>query len=132
VNLFQPDQQTYQRFSSAADNNDYSQIDPQQASQMISHFMQSAPPDVQRQVFQQAFSHMPQDHAQAFGQQLPGQLGTNYQDPQQMAQDFHQAAQQQPDMLHQLLGQGGALGNPMAKVAVAGIAAMAAKHFLGR
>jgi len=35
-------------------------------------------------------------------------------------------------MLHQLLGQGGALSNPMAKVAVAGIAAMAAKHFLGR
>ena len=39
--------------------------------------------------------------------------------------------QQQPDMLHQILGPGGALGNPLAKAALAGVAAMAAKQFFG-
>jgi hypothetical protein len=38
--------------------------------------------------------------------------------------------QQQPDVLQSLFGKGGALGNPLAKAAVAGIAAMAAKQFL--
>jgi len=131
MNQFQPNQQMYQQYANAANTNDYSQINPQEAAQLLHQFIQNAPPDVQRQAFQQAFSQMPQQQAQMFGQHLPGQYGNNYQNPQQMAQDFHQVAQQQPDMLHQILGQGGALSNPMAKMAVAGLAAVAAKHFLG-
>jgi len=38
---------------------------------------------------------------------------------------------QQPDMVHQVLGSGGALGNSLAKAALAGVAAMAAKQFFG-
>jgi hypothetical protein len=50
---------------------------------------------------------------------------------QMMAQGFQQMGQQQPDTLHQVLGPGGMLGNPMAKMAVAGLAAVAAKNILG-
>ncbi len=66
-----------------------------------------------------------------FGPPLPGELGNNDQAPS----GWPRTSIRQPSssyMRRQLLGQGGALGNPMAKVAVAGIAAMAAKHFLGR
>jgi len=55
----------------------------------------------------------------------------DYQDPTHLAQQMAQMQQQQPDMVHQILGPGGALGNPLAKAALAGIAAMAAKQFFG-
>jgi hypothetical protein len=41
------------------------------------------------------------------------------------------AQQQNPDILHQIMGPGGPLGSTGAKVAVAGIAAFAAKQILG-
>ena len=39
--------------------------------------------------------------------------------------------QQNPDLLHQIMGLGGPLGSTGAKLAVAGIAAIAAKQILG-
>ena len=54
-----------------------------------------------------------------------------YQDPNYLAHQMTQMHQQQPDMLHQVLGPGGALSNPLAKAALAGVAAMAAKQFFG-
>ncbi|HLG61387.1 MAG TPA: hypothetical protein VKY19_05610 [Ktedonosporobacter sp.] len=38
--------------------------------------------------------------------------------------------QRDPDILHQVLGPNGPLGSTGAKLAVAGLAALAAKHFL--
>ncbi|TMC35418.1 MAG: hypothetical protein E6I59_02125 [Chloroflexi bacterium] len=38
---------------------------------------------------------------------------------------------QNPDLLHQIMGPGGPLGSTGAKLAVAGIAALAAKQILG-
>jgi hypothetical protein len=55
----------------------------------------------------------------------------DYQDRNYLAQQMAQMHQQQPDMLHQILGSGGALGNPLAKAALAGVAAMAAKQSFG-
>ena len=40
--------------------------------------------------------------------------------------------QQNPDILHQIMGPGGPLGSTGAKLAVAGIAALAAKQILGQ
>ena len=72
--------------------------------------------------------------AQQQGMSVPGVphggMG-DYQDPTHLAQQMAQMHQQQPDMLHQILGPGGALGNPLAKAALAGVAAMAAKQFFG-
>lgn len=56
----------------------------------------------------------------------PSQVGA-----QQLGQMHQEAQQNHPDMLHQLFSPGGALGGTGAKMAVAGIAALAAKQFLG-
>jgi hypothetical protein len=68
-------------------------------------------------------------------------IDDRYQDPRYLAQATSRVHQQQPDMLSQLLGgatgglMGGGgsnvLGNPLAKAAMAGIAAMAAKKMMG-
>jgi len=72
--------------------------------------------------------------AQQQGMSVPrvphGGMG-DYENPTHLAQQMAQMHQQQPDMLHQILGPGGALGNPLAKAALAGVAAMAAKKFFG-
>ena len=65
---------------------------------------------------------------------LPGFQGGgmgSYQDPGALAQAMTQAHQRQPDLLQQVLGPGGALSNPLAKAALAGVAAMAAKQIMG-
>ena len=78
--------------------------------------------------------HFLMQQAQQQGVGMPGfsqgSIG-DYQDPNYLAQQMTQMHQQQPDMLHQILGPGGALGNPLAKAALAGVAAMAAKQFFG-
>jgi hypothetical protein len=51
--------------------------------------------------------------------------------PQEAARLTAYAQQQNPDILHQILGPGGPLGSTTAKVAVAGLAALAAKQILG-
>ena len=129
----QNNQQMYQNYAQAANSGDYSQIDPNQAYGHVQQFMQNAPPEMQQQTYQQYFQQMPQDQRQQFAQQMPPQYQQmmNPNNPQQMAQGFHQMAQQQPDMLHQILGPGGMLSNPIAKMAVAGLAAVAAKNILG-
>ncbi len=66
----------------------------------------------------------------------PQQAGISSYDPYNMSP--HDAArltsyaqQQNPDILHQIMGPGGPLGSTGAKLAVAGIAALAAKQILG-
>lgn len=81
----------------------------------------------QREQFGQFLSQQ----AQQRGINIPGLSGGNgSQDAGQLARATAQVHQQQPDLLQSLFSQGGALSNPVAKAAVAGIVAMAAKHFL--
>jgi len=68
-------------------------------------------------------------------------IDDRYQDPRYLAQATSRIHQQQPDMLGQLLGaaggvmggggHGNVLGNPLAKAAMAGIAAIAARKMMG-
>ena len=51
--------------------------------------------------------------------------------PQEGARLTGYVQQQQPDLLHQVMGPGGPLGSTGAKLAIAGIAAFAAKQMLG-
>ena len=51
--------------------------------------------------------------------------------PQDAARLTSYAQQQNPDILHQIMGPGGPLGSTGAKLAVAAIAAIAAKQILG-
>ena len=70
---------------------------------------------------------------QGFNPQQAGIQNTNpySMSPGEAARLTGYAAQQQPDLLHQVLGPGGPLGSTGAKLAVAGIAALAAKQILG-
>jgi hypothetical protein len=57
-----------------------------------------------------------------------------YKDPRYLARQTAQIHQQQPGLLSQLLGgggSGGAFGSPVAKAAMAGIAAMAISNAMG-
>jgi len=120
----QNNQQMYQQYAQAADQGDYSQINPSEAAGNLQQFAQNAPPEMQQQAYGQAFGQMSDDQRQQFVQQLPpdvqGQMDPS--DPQGMAQGFQQAAHQRPDLLQD------AKNHPVASVAVAGLAAVAAKH----
>lgn len=122
----QTNQQQYQQYVQAADSGDFSQIDPDQAAGHVQQFAQNAPPEMQQQVYGQAFQQMPQDQREQFVQQLPpevqGQMDPT--DPQGMGQQLHQLGQQNPNVLQQVWN------NPLGKVAAVGIAGFAAKELL--
>jgi len=123
----QDQEQRFQQYAQAADQGDYSQIDHYEAAGTLQQFAQDAPPDLQQRAYAQAFSQMPDDYRQQFVQELPPDVQEQLDpsDPQAMAQGFAQVTQQRPNLLQEA---GNVLHNPMAKVAVAGLAAVAAKH----
>lgn len=122
----QANQQQYDQYAQASDSGDYSGIDQDQAAGHVQQFAQNAPPEMQQQVYGQAFEQMPQDQRAQFVQQLPpeaqGQMDPS--DPQGMGQQLHQLGQQQPNLLQQVWN------NPLGKVAAVGIAGFAAKEIL--
>jgi hypothetical protein len=123
----QDEEQKFQQYAQAADQGDYSQIDHYEAAGSLQQFAQKAPRDLQQRAYAQAFSQMPDDYRQQFVQELPPDVQEQLDpsDPEAMAQGFAQVTQQRPNLLQEA---GNVLHNPMAKVAVAGLAAVAAKH----
>ena len=130
--------------------------------EVVSRYQQVSrqmPADVYQESAQEAFSRMsPQERVQ-FGQYLQQQTrqqnhnfpdldqdgqDDRFQDPNYLAQATGRIHQQQPDVLSQLLsgaagtfmggqaGGGNILSNPLAKGAMAGIAAMAVKKMMAR
>ena len=139
-------QQMYQQYANAWDQGTYGQIPEQEARQNYQQFVQNAPPQMVQQVHQQYYEQMPPQQRGGLMQGLLGALtqqgynpqqaglsnyNPNNMSPQDAARLTGYAQQQNPDILHQLLGPGGPLGSTGAKVAVAGIAALAAKQILG-
>jgi hypothetical protein len=148
--------QQYQDFVNRYDQGSpYDGISDQEA---IQHYQQVAPhlpPDVYQDSARDAFSRMsPQERVQ-FGQYLRQQsvqqghdipdlngdgIDDRMQDPNYLAQVTSRMHQQQPGLFSQLMGggqqqmvgggggAGNLLGNPLAKAAMAGIAAMAVKR----
>ncbi len=103
------------------------------------------PPEDYRQAATEAFERMSPQERQQFAQHVQqqtqqygpplnsafGQPYEQYQDSNTLARATSQVQQQQPDLIGSLLGSGGMLSNPIAKAALAGVAAMAAQRFLG-
>lgn len=117
---------------------------PQEAFQNYQQVAQAAPPDVLERAAQQTFGRMDpsqrQEFAQLLQQQTGGQMAAGIaQDPRQLASMVTQVHQQQPGGLASLFGGGGGgggglggmMGNPLAKVALGGIAAFAMKELMG-
>jgi len=146
----QNNQQQYQQYAQASDSGDYSGIDHEQAYGHVQQFMQNAPPEMQQQVYQQHFAQMPYEQRQQFAQQLPPQYQQQMDpnDPQAMAQGFHQMGQEQPGMLGQLLGGlggggsaggggrgrlrgGGGAGGALGGAGLGSLAGLAAKAVMG-
>ena len=142
----QNNQQMYQQYANAWDQGSYTQIPEQEARQNYNQFVQNAPPELVQQVHQQYYEQMPQQQRGGLMQGLlgglmqrgynPQQAGIQNTDPYSMsprdaAQLTGYAQQQSPDILQQIMGPGGPLGSTGAKMAVAGIAALAAKQILG-
>jgi hypothetical protein len=138
--------QMYQNYANAWDQGTYQQIPHEQAYQNYQQFVQNAPPQAVEQMHQQYYQQMPPQQRGGILENLLGGLAQRGVSPQQIgiqnpnpytmspqeaARVTTYAQQQQPDLIDQVLGPGGALGSPMAKIAVAGIAALAAKQFLG-
>ncbi len=143
-------QQDYQnyltRYQQGAQHEGYSDQEVMQRYQQVAPKLQ---PQEYQQAAEQAFNRMsPQERVQ-FGQYVQQQAQTQnmsvpgfsqgvgreaYEDPRYLAQNTAQFHQQQPGMLSQLLGGGGGsgmLGSPVAKAALAGIAAMAVSNAMG-
>ena len=142
---YQGNPQIQQQYAQAWDQGTYDQLPEDQARQQYRQFVQNAPPQMVERVHQQYYEQMPPQQRTNFLQGLMGALTQQGYDPQQAgiqttdpnrmsSQDAARltayAQQQQPDILHQVLGPGGPLGSTGAKLAVAGLAALAAKHFL--
>ena len=147
-------QQDYQDFIDRYDQGPpYEGISDQEALERYQQVAPHLPPGAYQQAAQEAFARMSPQERMQFGQYvqqraqqqgvgLPGLLGGggNFQDPGFLAQMLGGMSQQQPDLLGQLLGGGGGRGgagggmldNPLAKAALAGVAAMAVKQMMGR
>jgi len=122
-----------------------------------SRYEQVAPrlsPEMYQQSAQEAYSRMTPQQRMQLGQHLQQQarqqnvnipdfnqdgIDDRFQDPGFLAQATGQLHQQQPNILGGLLGGGGGsaggqgmLQSPIAKAALAGIAAMAVKNMMGR
>ena len=139
-------QQEYQNFA-----NQYQPGAPAESyngQEVLNRYQQVAPNLDQQQYMNAAmaaFQHMTPQQRQEFGQYLAQQgqqqginfpnAGGDYQNPQTLAQMATHAHQQQPGFLGKLFSpQSGKapIDNPVVKVALAGIAAMAIKHAMGQ
>ena len=139
--------------------NRYQQGSPMEGysdQEAMQHYQQIAPnlsPGAYQQAAEQMLSQMSPEQRMQLGQQLQQQAmqqghqlpalqagPQQYQSPGPLAQLLTQFHQQQPGLLGQLLGgkgsQGGTTGqlfdSPIAKMALAGIAAFGAKQMLGK
>jgi len=138
-------EQRAQQYQQGYQGGQFGGLNDQDVAQRYQRTIQYAPPDVVEQAHAEAFSRLsPQEQQQIVAQfqqahqdpqqpfQFPG-FGGGQQGygPQELGQMARQAQQRQPDLLQQVLGPGGALSSPMAKMAMAGVAAIAAQKMMG-
>ncbi len=121
----QNNQGMYQQYAQAYDNGNYNGFDHNQVMGHIQQFMQSAPPDMQQQVYQQHFAQMPFEQRAFVAQQVP-QYGMNPNDPWSMAQGFMRMGQEQPNMLQRIFS------HPVMMGAGVALAGLVAKHMMER
>jgi hypothetical protein len=124
-------------------------IDAQETADNYQQIAPQLPADVYRDSAKDAFDRLSPQEREQFttwlqqrasqqGVSLPGQLQDPAaaqqvaRSPSSMADALSRMQQDQPNVLQQLFGEGGALSNPIAKAAVAGIAAMAAQRLMAR
>ena len=131
-------QQRAQRYQTGYGSGQYDDLDQQDVLDRYQRTVQHAPPEVVEEAHLEAFRRLPpQERQRILGQfqQVSGDPSAPFtwggpmdDSPEVLARMAGQARQQQPDLLQSL---GGALSNPMAKMAMAGVAAYAAQRMMG-
>ncbi len=138
-------EQRHQQYQTGYQGGNFDNMDNNDVFERYQRTVQHAPPDVLEQAHQEAFNRLPPNERQQIVDRFrsanadPGQPfnypgftnGPQDYEPGRMGNMVRQAQQQQPDLLQQILGPGGALSNPMAKAALAGVAAIAAQRMMG-
>jgi hypothetical protein len=117
------DQEVVQRYQQVAPN-----LSPQEYQAAAEQSYARLSPQERLQLGQYLQQQAQQQGLAGFGQGVPVD---QYQDPRYLARATAQVHQQQPGLLGGLLGGGGGGGNPLAKAALAGIAATAVSRALG-
>ena len=131
-------EQRYQNYQRGYSNNSWDGVDDQDVVDRYQRTVQHAPPEVVEEAHLEAFRRLPPEERQRILSQFqqvsndPGQPftygGQMDASPEVLARMAGQARQQQPDLLGSL---GSVLSNPMAKMAMAGVAAYAAQRMMG-
>jgi hypothetical protein len=138
-------QQRYEQYQRGHQSGGFDDIDDADVLDRYQRTLQHAPPDVVAAAHEEAFNRLPPEERQRIVEQLrranddPRQPyrydgftgGAQDYDPRRMGDMFGQAQRQQPDLLQQVLGPGGAMSNPLAKMAMAGVAAAVAGKLMG-
>ncbi len=122
----QNNQQMYQQYAQAYDNNNYSGINSNQMWGHLFQFMQGAPTDMQHRIYQQHFDQMPYEQRVALAQQMPQGYAMDPNDTSSMAQSFHRLGREQPNILQRIMG------HPLLTGATLGLVGLIAKHALAQ
>ena len=131
-------EQRAQRYATGYSSGQFEDLDEQDVQERYRRTVQHAPPEVVEEAHLEAFRRLPPEERERVLSQFqrvsrdPNQPftwdGPMEASPEVLARMAGRARQQQPDLLGSL---GGALSNPMAKMAMAGVAAYAAQRMMG-
>ena len=131
-------EQRYQQYQQGYAGGSYDHLDDQDVYDRYQRTVQHAPPEVVEEAHLEAFRRLPPEERQRILQQFQRASGDPNApftwdgpmdaSPDVLARMTGQARQQQPDLLG---GLGSVLSNPMAKMAMAGVAAYAAQRMMG-
>lgn len=123
------------------DLNGDGRVSPQEAAAYIQDYMQNASPQDRQQTMQEYFGQLPVEQRQQMGDAMvqspysPVQQ-VRYDDPNDLADAYTRTAQAPMQdgrsPLEAAFSQGGALGNPMVKAGLVGLAAMIGSKMLRR
>ena len=123
------------------DLNGDGRVTPQEAAAYVQDYLQNASPHERQQVLGDYFGQMPADQRQQMGDaivQSPANpvQSVRYDDPQDLANAYTQVAQAPMQdgrsPLEAAFAPGGALGSPMVKAGLVGLAAMIGSRMLRR
>jgi hypothetical protein len=128
---------------SAFEQGNHDQVPDQQVQQQYGQVAATLPQDQYVQAAEQAFQRLSPDQRQQLAQELQAQAvvhGVNVPavqnvpptDPGGLANAMGQVHAQQPNVLQQMFAPGGTFSSPIAKAALLGITAMAAKQLTSR
>ncbi|WP_019587430.1 hypothetical protein [Deinococcus apachensis] len=123
------------------DLNGDGRVSPQEAAAYVQEYLQNASPEERRQVLGEYFQQLPPDQRQQMGDAMvqspysPVQQ-VRYDDPNDLADAYSRTAQAPTQdgrsPLEAAFAPGGALGNPMVKAGLVGLAAMIGSRLMRR